>query len=262
MRNPVFGTMKLAETGTIVIDGSAQYTTLIFPRTIGALIIPEKTKAATATLSCEIQKKGSLNNKEGLMHTLHEGLIARGQSTLYVEDFVLPMCTPLSVDFTEVRKDFFRFNVVFEIGKQNDYDDPEKVTYVQKANYPGIGSTRIGRFSVKDRTDFILGQQVEQLKGADYEIQKTLKNSWSWEYNHVMAGGVEKIKVNGWIVNSTHTKLLNFIYNALFGPMGFNGTLTVGNNETKYAFFKSISMQPIKTGTMRWNAEFVTSLKC
>ena len=107
------------------------------------------------------------------------------------------------------------------------------------------------------------GQRIDRFYSGDYQDIKEKKSTLGSEFVFFKEGGVEKIRMNGFIVESNHQQMLTFMHNAIVGPLGKIGTLVVDAATETEVFFESISMERIIGGsTMKWTAVFTTSLKC
>jgi hypothetical protein len=263
MYRPRFNGILLADNGEITCDGSANVSTVTYPRTKGILVKENGVKQATITLHCSQQRKSTLDNQEKLQHALFENLASVGIGTLTIEGVTITDCVFKTVNFKEVKNNYMNYDVVFEWGPQNTYSAIDTITYTKKSPYPELSRQRIGTFTPIGKGAFTFGHEVEQLKSCEWALERNLVEAWAYEYEHQVWGGKETIAVNGWIAGaSVQSRILNFAYNAIVGPLGLVGTLTVGGNTTTYAVFSSFSIQPPKRGNVYWTANFITSIKC
>lgn len=262
MYKPTYNGFTLADEGSFIISGSSPASVVTYPRARGAVVIPLGVKDADIVLDCTVHDPGKLNSKERLQSVLHERFLLNPTGSLKIEGVTILNCSPTSVNFTYEDNRRLDFTITFEIGSQNTYPKQNKIKLRQLSNYPAMIEHRVSTFTAGCGT-FFFGHHTEWLKSASYEVLKKLATSWAYEYNvsHI-AGGVEKIDINGWISGARQRELLTFMYNAIFGPLGLSGTLTVGGNKTEHAVFESIKMQKIVYNSMRYTATFTTSLKC
>ena len=262
MINPTYNGVLLAQSGNAVLSGDAQADVMTYPRAKGVLIRPSNIKQATLVLNCELVLAGDSDSKENQQHLLNEKLLSIASGTVAFDGLSIENCVPESVSFNEVKNRSNYYTITFAVGTQNTYTSLPNVTYNQLSNPADLGGFRYGTFAIDDMEPFYFGQRIDQLKSAKYTVIRKQKESWAYEYDVKMIGGVETIKLTGWIVDTGREALQSFIYNAIFGPLGKMGTLTAGTDATTYAFFQSIEMQSIIQGSMYWTATFLSTLKC
>lgn len=264
MYYPTYGLKPISQYGYATLSGTSNPEIVTYPRSRGALVRPSKIVEKNINLNCVwiFGSNATMSDVESYQHRLMEHFSSSSKSTLTINGLSIENCAVNDASVSAVKAGVMFYTVDISIGQQHAYPEQGEITHSQFSGYPTLGAQRSGTFTPEGSGPFTLGQRVEKFHNAKFEVTQDLPASWAIENRIKHNGGTEEIRVRGWITNETRQALMTFAYNVINGPLGKIGTLSIGGNTTQYAVMRDFSMEPIKGGSMYWDATFITSLQC
>jgi hypothetical protein len=252
---------RIAEIGKVSFNGSGNAILRTLPQTFGTLINPSLNQKRNISVNCDFFLQNHTKTQmEQIQYRMHElfSSCTLPNSDLTVNDNTYTNVSIQGNSFEpNTNKTFMRFTLTAEMDHQQPFFDsqiPNTSIRPGSFEYTFLDSSN----NIKTTTFPILNNYEV---GAGIGFTQTRKPRNIFEDGQTVdhTAGFHSIKLQCWISGCKVKDMESYIANALIGPLGRQGTLTLSGRTFEHAILNSVSSSEHVAGNMNYTMEFIAT---
>lgn len=258
----LYADRRIGDSGQAAFSGSGNAILRNIPNTIGTLINPSHNPSRNMSVSCRLFLQNHTKNQmEQIQYRMNELL---GSCTLPNRNLLVNNNLYTNVSIVSNTCDILAFNsyLSFKLDVELDHLQPfldSEISNVQ---------SRLGLFeynwldsaNITHTTTFPILTNYEAAPSVTFTQNKKPRLILSDGQTTSFNGGFHSIKLQGWISGCLVKDMEGYAANALIGPLGRQGTLSISGRTFENAVLNNFNSSNHNASSMRYSMEFISDL--